>query len=499
MTDRYRPELLHHLAQILRGLREDALRVENDFRAELDAVAPAYRDSAANLLHYLAIRKHDVRELQSNLHRLGLSSLGRMEAYVLATIDAVLAALARLSDEEIDVPKAPAAVDFDRGRALLVEHTNALFGPPPPERDVRIMVTMPSEAAEDAELLENLLDAGMNVMRINCAKDDRDAWDRMIDNLRRGEEATGKRSRVLMDLAGPNPRTAGVEETFRLIVGDTLDVFAGDVPACPPRRDIHAETIEPARVSCTLPEVLRDVQVGHRFYYDDGGLAGFVVAVEDDHFTVEITRARKGSVKIKSDKGINLPDTRLQLPALTEKDRADLDFIIERADMIGLSFVRSTGDVGELVDELESRQASELGLVLKIETQVAFEELPQLLLTAMRHPPVGVMVARGDMGVELGFDRMAEVQEEILWICEAAHLPGIWATQVLEHLSKEGLPSRAEVTDAAMSGRAECVMLNKGKHVVQTVQFLGDVLRRMQSHQHKKLSMLRKLSISQRL
>jgi pyruvate kinase len=119
-----------------------------------------------------------------------------------------------------------------------------------------------------------------------------------------------------------------------------------------------------------------------------------------------------------------------------------------------------------------------------------------MLLTAMRRPPIGVMVARGDMGVELGFERLAEVQEEILWICEAAHVPVIWATQVLESLAKKGLPSRAEVTDAAMGGRAECVMLNKGPHMLHTVEFLGDILMRMEQHQVKKLSMFRRLRVS---
>jgi pyruvate kinase len=97
----------------------------------------------------------------------------------------------------------------------------------------------------------------------------------------------------------------------------------------------------------------------------------------------------------------------------------------------------------------------------------------------------------------MGFERLAEVQEEILWLCEAAHVPVVWATQVLETMAQTGRPSRAEVTDAAMSGRAECVMLNKGPHVVEAVRFLDDVLRRMQRHQKKKRAMLRKLSISE--
>jgi len=107
-----------------------------------------------------------------------------------------------------------------------------------------------------------------------------------------------------------------------------------------------------------------------------------------------------------------------------------------------------------------------------------------------------VMIARGDLGVELGFERMAEVQEEILWICEATHVPVIWATQVLESLAKKGLATRAEVTDAAMGCRAECVMLNKGSHIIQAVKTLSDILVRMQDHQAKKSSQMRPLRIA---
>jgi len=103
------------------------------------------------------------------------------------------------------------------------------------------------------------------------------------------------------------------------------------------------------------------------------------------------------------------------------------------------------------------------------------------------------MIARGDLLVEIGYERLAEVQEEILWLCEAAHVPVVWATQVLEGLAQKGLPSRAEITDAAMGGRAECVMLNKGPHIVEAVRVLDSILQRMQAHQSKKSSRLRRL------
>jgi pyruvate kinase len=103
------------------------------------------------------------------------------------------------------------------------------------------------------------------------------------------------------------------------------------------------------------------------------------------------------------------------------------------------------------------------------------------------------MIARGDLAVEIGYQRLAEIQEEILWLCEAAHMPVIWATQVLETLVKKGIPSRAEMTDAAMSERAECVMLNKGPFIAEAVTILDDVLTRMQAHQMKKTPQLRAL------
>jgi pyruvate kinase len=166
--------------------------------------------------------------------------------------------------------------------------------------------------------------------------------------------------------------------------------------------------------------------------------------------------------------------------------------------VVGFSFVHTAADLGRLRDALRRLGRPRMGVVLKIETGRGFEELPAILLASLRLPPVGVMIARGDLGVEVGYERLAEVQEEILWLCEAAHLPAIWATQVLEGLTKTGLPSRAEVTDAAMGERAECVMLNKGPHVVEAVRALDSILRRMQAHQAKKTAMLRHLQVAER-
>ncbi len=207
---------------------------------------------------------------------------------------------------------------------------------------------------------------------------------------------------------------------------------------------------------------------------------------------------RASGAWLAADRGINLPDSALDLPALPPKDLVDLEFIARHADLVGYSFVHTAEDLERLRTALARVGRPRMGVVLKIETRRAFEELPAILLGALRTPPAGVMIARGDLGVEVGYERLAEVQEEILWLCEAAHLPAIWATQVLEGLTKTGLPTRAEVTDAAMGERAECVMLNKGPHVVEAVRALDSILRRMQPHQAKKSAMLRHLQVAER-
>ncbi|GET39445.1 pyruvate kinase [Microseira wollei NIES-4236] len=147
----------------------------------------------------------------------------------------------------------------------------------------------------------------------------------------------------------------------------------------------------------------------------------------------------------------------------------------------------------ELQVRLLNHPSRQIAIVAKIETPEAVRNLPELIVRAAGKQPFGVMIARGDLAVEIGYQRLAEMQEEILWLCEAAHVPVIWATQVLENLVSKGIPSRAEITDAAMAERAECVMLNKGPFIPLAVTILDDVLTRMQAHQLKKTPQLRAL------
>ena len=213
---------------------------------------------------------------------------------------------------------------------------------------------------------------------------------------------------------------------------------------------------------------------------------------------VNIVNAGETGSKLRADKGINLPKSNLTMSGLTDKDRKDLEFVAMNADAVNLSFVNDESDVQELLHELD-KNGTHLGIILKIETQKGFGNLPLILLSAMQSYPVGVMIARGDLAIETGWKNFASIQEEILRICEAAHVPDIWATQVLETLARSGVPTRSEITDAALAQRAECVMLNKGMYINETVKMLDKVLKRMQYFQKKKETVLPRLAEADKL
>ena len=255
--------------------------------------------------------------------------------------------------------------------------------------------------------------------------------------------------------------------------------------------------IKPARIHCTLAAAFDQVRPGESVWLDDGKIGGIVQANNGEEIRVWITHTPPQGAKLKAEKGINFPDTALQLSSLTEKDLEDLPVLVTLVDMVAQSFVRGPEDVRRLHDELYRLGANPLGVVLKIENRQAFENLPRILLAGLGSPPLGVMIARGDLAVEVGFERLSEVQQEILWLCEAAHVPVIWATQILEGMAKKGAPSRAEVSDAAMSIMAECAMLNKGPNIVETVRFLDGVIGRMDEHFVKRRATLRKLAVAE--
>lgn len=481
-------DLLHYIL----NLRAEILAIASPMHQRwLENVAPHrahFGSSTENLAHYLALRKHDLRNLQDALRPWGLSSLGRIEAQVLPNLDAVLATLAQIAGEQPEsLPQRPQLEDFNHGESLLMEETAAIFGERPAQRRVRMMVTLPSQAADDPELVRGLVEGGMDIARINCAHDDAAAWGKMIDHLQAAAAAAGCTCKVSMDLGGPKSRTGSVlmPDDLRLYLGDTLLLRADEPEPSLPYG---------VQIQCTLPEALEQVQIGEAVWFDDGKVGTEVIEKRPEGVVLRVSSARAKGERIKEDKGINFPETELELDPLTEKDLQDLDFVVQHAHIINYSFVQTAEDVRNLQQEINRRQPPrEIGLVLKIETARAIKNLPEMIVAAGSQHPVGVMIARGDLAVEIGFERMAEMQEEILWICEAARVPVIWATQVLETLAKKGRPSRAEVTDAAMSERAECVMLNKGEYILEAIDILDGILTRMEKHQHKKVARLRAL------
>jgi pyruvate kinase len=595
---------LKSLIAELAVLRAQLLENETSQALWITGANASYRASARNLAHYLALRQRDLRPLQQSLDHLGVSSLGRAESNVIANVDKVIAILSRLDGKVRHSRKDSGLTGIRKSRDLLERHTTALLGPSREERSVRIMVTLPSEAASDFGLIRQLVEGGMDIARINCAHDGEARWLSMAANVRRAAKTLGRPVRILMDLGGPKLRTGpmkprsavlklrpqrdrfgivlanalvglrptgaatliegcdvqlGVNSDFlaSLEKGDHLDFTDASnskrslqfvqrtdggviaqccqtahlVPQTRLRRrrkgrgqrvsvlsdvpcgegflhlsrgsrfrltdggmgDVAADNLTLPTISCTLPQVFEQVQVGERIWFDDGRIGGVITHTDPKWLEVEVTHARDGGEKLRGDKGINIPDSQLDLPALTDKDIGDLAVVATVADIVGLSFVQRSSDIDTLRSHLKALDAPDLGIILKIETRRSFENLPELLFSAMSGKAAGVMIARGDLAVECGYERLAEVQEEILWAAEAAHMPVIWATQVLETLAKTGLPTRAEITDAAMGERAECVMLNKGPHIAQAMYTLNDILHRMQGHQDKKHPLLRAL------
>jgi len=573
--------------------------------AALRAVEPRYTESARNFVHYVALRQHDLRDLQLRLWRRGFSSLGRLEGYVLHALESLCE---RLDDALARRGDAPAATNPRRGIAwddaerLLHQHTRDLLGAKPHDRHVYIMVTAPEAKEVDDAWADRALKAGMNLLRINAAHEDERAWTHIADTVRRAARRRGVDLRVAVDLPGPKLRTVAVGEGARVVrwrpqrdelgrvtqacrvalrpmsrAGDGgdgaalavpdpvfADLAAGDLLVLRDARDKRREIVvteggatracgalrttayvipgvrvihrrgeqtlatwcvedvpaTPFRVvlrdgdrlrllapgatapageslpalGCTLAEALTGMRAGHRVIFDDGRIHAVAEVVDAHGAILKAIRVPGGRAKLGGEKGINLPDGELDLPLFGPDDECALAFAVQRADLVEASFVRGPGDVRELHRRLHGH--GNLAVVLKIETRGAFARLPAILLAAMERYPTGVMIARGDLAIETGFERLAELQEEILWLCEAAHLPVVWATQVLADLARSGQPSRAEVTDAAMSVRAECVMLNKGPYIDEAIRALDNILRRMEQHQYKKRSLYRRLHLA---
>ncbi len=585
------------------ALIREAVDAEKDYAKQLKRVHPTFARSARNLVHYRVVRRHDIRSLQKRLGNLGLSRLADLESHVLASLSATRSILrAFVRDKRIKLQRPDFAIK--EGNRLLNSNAKSLLGYRSRGRRTRIMVTLPSEAAQDYRLVRELVEAGMNCARINCAHDDAAAWKQMIRHVRKAGKKLKRKCQVAMDLGGPKIRSGPLqpgpplvkirplrdirgsvthparvwlspgpppsgdalhlpvgEEAWRgfsagdtlyfrdlrgkkrqftitskeaeglratcsktayvqtgtalysdraagrpslvlgslphqqrpiiLRKGDRLRVCRDPSPGEPARTDEQGRMVDDAHVSCTPEEVFQAARPGQPILFDDGKIEGVIRNVSEAELMVEIVATKPRGSKLRADRGINLPDTRLTIRGLTDKDRQDLSFVAVHADVVNVSFVNRPADVKQLLEELEKHDAlGRLGVILKIETKSGFNNLTDIMLEAMRTHPVGIMIARGDLAIECGWTNMARIQEEIQSLCRAAHMPDVWATQVLENLAKKGMPSRAEITDVAMAQRAECVMLNKGPHVRDAIQLLDHILKDLQQYHVKNAPML---------
>jgi len=454
----------------------------------IDLVHRHQKQAALNLLHYLSLRNEDIRDMQDQLHILGLSSLASAESHIHRQVQAIL--------ERLGKKYAPANLSpctYSISSEQIQKQSTNLFGKKDNPAIPYIMVTFDTSFANDYLLIKKLLLNGMNVARINCAHDAEPVWAKMIGNIKRACKKTGKPCKIYMDLAGPKIRTQllskGSEEgKVKLKAGQRIWLAENNI-------GYNAYEIV---VGTNESGILNGLKKGESVLIDDGLVRGIVEKNKDGQILVRLTRVSSKNNTLRDGKGINFPDSRLLISSLTEFDKSCIPFICKNADLIGYSSVRNPSDLAELQKILHTYSSKPPYIILKVETPEAVKNLPALLLQGMHQKAFGVMIARGDLAVEIGFERMGEIQEEILWICEAAHAPVIWATQVLENLNKSGVATRAEITDAAHAALAECVMVNKGNHTLEVIKTLKDILHRIGGHHIKKRFTFRPLGIAKR-
>lgn len=284
---------------------------------------------------------------------------------------------------------------------------------------------------------------------------------------------------------------APLEQVLILREGDTLLIHKEPKDGEPAIINEDGELVREAHVSCQLPEVFEKVVEGETILFDDGKIGGQILEKTADWFRVKIMRAKLGGAKLRAEKGINFPTTDLGISGLTDKDKQDLAFVVQHADVVNFSFVNSADDVEELLAEFRQYDAlDKLSIILKIETRRAYNNLTEILLAAMQTRYIGVMIARGDLAVETGWNNIGLIQREIVSECNAAQIPVVWATQVLENLAKKGLPSRSEITDVINAVQAECVMLNKGLYITHAIRLLSKILRDAERYSSKKEALL---------
>ncbi|MEQ8551144.1 MAG: pyruvate kinase [Cyclobacteriaceae bacterium] len=492
-------KLTSELSDILTSI----IKEESHINGITAGVHPDYRLSAKNLCRYLILRCYDLRKYHDSLSDVGVSSIRTSEGYVYGNLFNVVRNLHLIQGQPFHLKNEIEVIGYKKSKKLVKSHANKLFNETRKKHLTEIMVTLPNEAAEDKSIIREMVLNGMEIARINLSHGNMEIWERMVEFIQEIKAETGLGIKIYMDLSGPKIRTSEIrihEEGGKskagipIRTGENIILTKRNTLGKPSKFGGSNEQLEKAEIGVLLHEIIDDVRINDTVLFDDGMIRAVVVSKSEEDVELVITDCYKH--KLSSHKGINLPNTKLNLPALTEKDKENLPFVSQYADIVGYSFVRSGGDVRQLYEQLDLNQAHDLGVVFKIENKEAFENLPFILLEGMKRDKIGVMIARGDLAVELGFERISEVQNQILWICESAHIPVIWATQVLENLAKTGIPTRAEISDVVQGVKAECIMLNKGPYINSAIRVLNNILIRMEPHLFKQKHSLRALHIA---
>lgn len=434
--------------------------------------------SLLNMKQYLNLRKHDYSLLQDDLTKVGLSSFGRSQAHIEASINVAIEMLSLALGKEAPVQQA--LLSYEESHATM-DKNNEIFSTSSDK--TKIMITVPSNYSDDEFWFSDLAHEGVHLFRINTAHDSVALWSDMAEGINLEKHSTGKDLRIYVDLAGPKIRTSLIKhkkspdkmKKIKVNYGDKVMIRSVNQPPLE-KKAKHLDAI----IGCTLENLGSLVKTEEKVFLDDGKIEMIIEEIHGDDIVCTVLTHKEGGSAIKDEKGINFPDSNIDIQAITAHDKEVLPAICEYADIIGISFAQTPEDISDLIDQLDRLgKKGDIAIVAKIETKKGVENLPKILEALIEYGNSAVMIARGDLAIEIGFENLAYMQEEILDLCTAAHIPVILATQVLENKMKTNIPSRAEISDVAFAHKAECIMLNKGEYALETIKILSTILTQM--------------------
>ncbi|MBB6732627.1 pyruvate kinase [Cohnella zeiphila] len=337
-------------------------------------------------------------------------------------------------------------------------------------RKTKIVCTI-GPASESLENTKKLIQSGMNVARLNFSHGDYEEHGNRIKTIRQASKELGKTVAILLDTKGPEIRLGKLkEEPIELVQGETITLTTEEILG-----DLH-------RIPITYKELPGDVHVGSTILIDDGLIGLTVLEIQGTEIKCEIVN----SGQIKSKKGVNVPGVAISMPGITEKDAADIRFGIEQnVDFIAASFVRRASDVLEIRELLERYNGRHIQIISKIENQQGVDNLDEILEVSD-----GLMVARGDLGVEIPAEEVPLVQKSMIEKCNRAGKPVITATQMLDSMQRNPRPTRAEASDVANAifDGTDAIMLSgetaAGKYPSESVQTMAAIALRAESALH---------------